>query len=293
VPETVTFEDVLRAGEQWLQDNVPEDLLRQLQERFDPEQAQQFLREFQRRFQGDYVIDLAAWKAAARALIPVLEGQEQTRPYAAWLKARLDYFEVANEFRLSSPSPQPKPGQKPVPPPNPAPEAERKLWRRQVEQRPAPRGADVYVHRLKPVFTAEKVPPQLVWLAEVESAFEPRARSPAGAAGMFQLMPATAQRFGLSLKPRDQRLDPVTSGRAAAQYLRALYGEFKDWRVALAAYNAGEGRVRSLLTRNKTRRYDPIATKLPAETQMYVPKVEAVVQRREGVLLGDLRLPSG
>jgi len=135
------------------------------------------------------------------------------------------------------------------------------------------------------------VPPELVWIAEVESSFDPRARSPAGAAGLFQLMPATAQRFGLrSSWPWDQRLKPEPSARAAAQYLSFLHGKFKDWRLALAAYNAGEGTVQDLLTRRKAHSYDAIARELPAETQMYVPKVEAILLRREGVRLAELRL---
>ena len=63
----------------------------------------------------------------------------------------------------------------------------------------------------------------------------------------------------------------------------------KDWRLALAAYNAGEGTVDKLLAGRKTKTYDTIATRLPAETQMYVPRVEATVLRREGVRVGRLR----
>src|SRR5213078_1255012 len=108
----------------------------------------------------------------------------------------------------------------------------------------------------------------------------PRARSPAGAAGLFQLMPATARRYGLkTVWPRDERLQPEPSARAAAQYLQYLHLRFKDWRLALAAYNAGEGTVQELLTSQKTVSYDAIAARLPAETQMYVPKIEATLFR--------------
>ena len=102
---------------------------------------------------------------------------------------------------------------------------------------------------LKPVFADEQAPSELVWIAEVESSFDPQARSPAGAAGLFQLMPATARRFGLKTWPLDQRLNPEKSARAAAKYLDYLHGRFKDWRLALAAYNAGEGTVQKLLHR--------------------------------------------
>ena len=128
----------------------------------------------------------------------------------------------------------------------------------------------------------------MVWLAEVESSFDARVRSPAGAAGLFQLMPATAKSYGLKTSPSDQRLQPEDSARAAAKYLGHLHGQFKDWRLALAAYNAGEGTVQKLLERHKARTFDAIATHLPAETQMYVPKVEATLLRREGVELSRL-----
>jgi membrane-bound lytic murein transglycosylase D len=148
-----------------------------------------------------------------------------------------------------------------------------------------------YVPELKPIFTAQKIPPELVWVAEVESSFDRRALSPAGAAGLFQLMPDTAKRFGLSLWPRDQRFQPEPSATASAQYLKYLYDRFKDWRLALAAYNAGEGTVQKLLDRYKTDSYDDIAEHLPAETQMYVPRVEAVLLQREGANLEQLSAP--
>ena len=63
------------------------------------------------------------------------------------------------------------------------------------------------------------------------------------------------------------------------------------WRLALAAYNSGEGTVQNLLKRHKATTYDAIASHLPAETQMFVPKVEATLQRREGMKLADLPPP--
>ena len=148
-------------------------------------------------------------------------------------------------------------------------------------------GADC-VPRLKQIFADEKLPPQLVWVAEVESSFNPAARSPAGAAGLFQLMPATARALNLALRPRDERLQMEKSARAAARHLRHLGEHFGDWRLALAAYNAGENRVDQLLKQSKMRTFDAIAARLPVETQMYVPKVEATLRKREGLTLADL-----
>ena len=89
----------------------------------------------------------------------------------------------------------------------------------------------------------------------------------------------------------DEREDPEQSAHAAAKHLNHLYTRFKDWRLAIAGYNAGEGTVQNLLKRYNARSFDAIATHLPAETQMYVPKVEATVLRREGLRLAQLGQP--
>ncbi|HEY4984357.1 MAG TPA: lytic transglycosylase domain-containing protein, partial [Verrucomicrobiae bacterium] len=239
----------------------------------------------------DYVVDIAALRQTARTVLPLLESREETQPYAAWLRARMDYLDVADEIRLTIPPPKVETNQPPQPVPNPTPQKERDIWVRKVSSRPWPAPAKEYVPELKPIFAAQKIPPELVWVAEVESSFDRRARSPAGAAGLFQLMPATAKRFGLSLWPRDQRFQPEPSATASAQYLKYLHDHFKDWRLALAAYNAGERTVQKLLDRYKTRSYDVIAEHLPAETQMYVPRVEATLWQREGAKLEQLSAP--
>ena len=178
--------------------------------------------------------------------------------------------------------------QPPPLPPNPAPQPEGGIGKENLAQRPWPEGAKSYVERLKPLFSAQNVPPELVWIAEVESSFDPGARSRAGAAGLFQLMPATAKRFGLRCWPLDQRLAPEKSAGAAAKYLQHLHTHFNDWQLALAAYNAGEGAVDRLLQQLKAASFDAIAPYLPAETQMYVPRIAATLLRREGVTLSQL-----
>jgi membrane-bound lytic murein transglycosylase D len=194
--------------------------------------------------------------------------------------------------RLMAVSPVPRPPATPsLRRENPAPEAVRSVWARQLAGRDWPAGARQWVPKLKPVFVAEGVPAELVWLAEVESGFDPRARSPAGAVGLYQLMPVTARSLGLGSFPLDQRKSPEKSSRAAAQYLRQLYGQFGDWPLALAAYNAGPTRVRSLLTAHGASTFGGIARRLPVETQLYVPKFDAVLQLREGRALKDLRPP--
>jgi membrane-bound lytic murein transglycosylase D len=289
---TVTLPEMIQGVQQWAQENLDTNVLNTLSEA-DERAVQQFFHDLQRRFQGDYVVDLAALRQTARTVLPLLESREETQPYAAWLKAQMDYLEVADEIRLTIPPPNVETNQPPQPVPNPPPQYEREIWVRKVSGSPWPALAKEYVPELKPIFTAQKIPPELVWVAEVESSFDRRALSPAGAAGLFQLTPDTAKRFGLSLWPRDQRYQPEPSATASAQYLKYLYDHFKDWRLALAAYNAGEGTVQKLLDRYKTRSYDAIAEHLPAETQMYVPRVEAVLLQREGAKLDQLSAPQG
>jgi peptidoglycan lytic transglycosylase D len=285
-----TLDDVLRSAEEWAQENLDEEVLRTLQEG-DRQKVKEMLDRLQKEFQGQYVLDLAALRDAVKALIPLLEQYEETFPLALWLKPRLDYFDVANDFRSNIPVPKTKPGEPAKPAPNPLPQSEREIWIHKLVDRPWPPGSAPYVSRLKPIFAAQRVPKELIWIAEVESGFDPRARSPAGAAGLFQLMPATAKRYGLHRWPFDQRYKPDDSATAAAHYLRDLHARFKDWRLALAAYNAGEGTVEKLLQNKKDRTFDAIAPRLPAETQLYVPKVEATLLRREGLKLSQLRAP--
>ena len=287
----VLDDDLVQSAEQWARDNLDDDALGVL-ENLDREKAREFFAEIQRRFQGQYVLDLASLRDTAHVILPLLESHEETLPYAEWLKARLDYLDVADEFRLIIPPPKVAPGQPLKPAPNPLPQKEREIWISKISERRWPDSSKPYVLRLKPIFAAEKVPPELVWLAELESLFDPRARSPAGAAGMFQLMPGTAKRYGLRTWPLDQRLNPETSARAAAKCLAHLHSRFKDWRLTLAAYNAGERTVQDLLVRRKARTFDDIAGSLPAETQMYVPRFEAILLRREGTKISELRPPA-
>ena len=282
---------VMDAAQQWATNNLDDSVLRALSD-VDQTKVQDFLNQFQADLQGEQVLDLGQLKATATAMLPLLEAHEQTQPYAAWLRERLDYFDVADQLATHAPPPpKPVPGQPAPVRPDPTYQAEQTIWIQKVAPRPWPKGAAEVVPGLKKIFAGEHVPPALVWLAEVESGFDRRARSPAGAAGMFQLMPATAKQYGLSLWPRDQRQQTDPAARAAARYLRQLHGQFGDWRLVLAAYNAGAGTVQKLLDRYHTHGFERIAPHLPAETQLYVPKIAATIQHREGLDLGALKVP--
>ena len=282
---TTVLDQLGQAAEQWARENMDENVLKAL-ETVDPGQAESLLADLNRSLKGESVYDMVRLKGTATALLPHLQKYEGTRPYASWLQAHLDYLDAAEQLRKRN---QTQPG---VPPANPTPDQQKTVWDKQLEKRPMPPRAQTYVPRLKPIFISQGAPAELVWLGEIESSFDPSARSPAGAVGLYQLMPATAKSLGLSLSPRDERLEAEKNSRAAAKYLRYLYNRFGDWRLALAAYNAGETRVNKLLTQYRTRSYSAIASKLPAETQMYVPKFEATLQKREGIPVTSLRLPA-
>lgn len=286
--DVLSLDDLIQSGQRLADEHLDPRAVEVIRQKVDPAQANQLLRDLQKRFQGEYVVDVARVRGTAQALLPVLESMPATRPYAGWLRPRMDYFDVADQLEVTVPPPQP--GKPASPKSNPSAEQERRAWTVEVAGTPTPKGAASWVPKLKPLFRGQRVPQELVWVAEVESSFDPRALSPVGAAGLYQLMPATAQSLGLKLTPQDERLSGEKNARAAAGYLRQLYPKFRDWRLTLASYNAGPGRVGELLKQRGARTFDQIAPYLPAETQMYVPRIEAVIQRREGKAL--LRLPA-
>nr|WP_315184253.1 transglycosylase SLT domain-containing protein [uncultured Albidiferax sp.] len=123
------------------------------------------------------------------------------------------------------------------------------------------------------------MPTELALLPYIESAFNPQAVSSAKAAGMWQFMPATGNYFELKQNIfRDDRRDVLASTRAALDYLQKLYGMFGDWQLALAAYNWGEGSVSRAIARNQKAGLGITYSELnmPAETRLYVPKLQAV-----------------
>jgi membrane-bound lytic murein transglycosylase D len=275
-------DDLIQSVEQWAQENL-DDSVSQALPQLDRDRVRAFFAALEKQFEGTNIYRLAPLRDSASQIIPFLQQYEETAPFAAWLQTRLDYLDVAQQLEKQVTVTTGPPLQ-----------LERDTWIKMLEKRPLSPVAQKYVPRLKPIFAAQRMPAELVWLAEVESSFDPKARSPAGAAGMFQLMPDTARSQGLSVSLlRDDRFDPDKSARAAAERLRQLHHHFGNWRLALAAYNAGEARVDGLLKKSKTRSFDAIAYRLPAETQMYVPKVEATLRRREGITLDDLKMPRG
>ncbi len=268
-----------------------------------PAEWQQFWTGIESSLHSESLDEMAWMLPEVKAALGLLDQVPSARPYADWLRQRLDYFEMASEVLQEeeevAPPPRKPEGKprivtpkKPVPPSPPSPQkravsnkkaADLGKWEKKLASRPAPKNAAQLVPGLKRVFRAEGIPEALVWMAEVESSFDPAARSPVGATGLFQFMPATAKRFGLQVSPTDERLQPNRIALAAAKYLKFLHRRFGSWPLAMAAYNAGEGRVGGLLSKHKATTFDQIADKLPLETRMYVPKIIATVKLREGV----------
>jgi len=131
------------------------------------------------------------------------------------------------------------------------------------------------------VFKEEGVPTDLVWLAQVESGWDPYALSRAGAKGIWQFVPSTGARYGLTQNYWiDERSNPEKSTRAAARYLKWLSNRYQgNWSLALAAYNTGEANVDAAITRSGSRDFWHLhrSGHLARETRNYVPAILAVV----------------
>ena len=136
-----------------------------------------------------------------------------------------------------------------------------------------------YLFHIVEELERRQMPTELALLPFIESAFNPQAVSSAKAAGMWQFMPATGKYFDLKQNAfKDDRRDVLASTRAALDYLQKLHRMFGDWHLALAAYNWGEGSVGRAIARNKKEGLGTgyLDLNMPAETRLYVPKLQAV-----------------
>ncbi len=143
-----------------------------------------------------------------------------------------------------------------------------------------------YLAYARKAFRDRGMPEELACLAIVESGYNPNAVSPVGAAGAWQFMPYTGMKYGLNQDWwMDERRDPYKSAEAAADYLKKLHGDFNDWHLAVAAYNAGEGKIGRALEKTGARTFFALKEKnhlldekaqLREETKQYVPRFLAV-----------------
>ncbi|WP_158269722.1 lytic transglycosylase domain-containing protein [Desulfonatronum sp. SC1] len=147
------------------------------------------------------------------------------------------------------------------------------IWLKRSEQ---------FLPEVRDIFAEYGIPHDLIYLPFLESGYNPMAYSRAGAGGMWQFMPRTGESFGMTFDWWiDQRRCPRLSTHAAAAYLSRLYNMFDDWYLALAAYNAGEGRISRAMQRSGTDNYFDLASinnLLANETRHYVPKFMAILK---------------
>lgn len=289
-------DDLYNTGKQLFDQFAPQEI----KDQYDfpsKEQWDEFVVRFQRALDNNSLEGLAANGSEARSALAAVRSLPGCEGYADWLTLRLDEAEGAAQ--ASKPAAKPSPAVPSLRPEQVVPYLD--LWLGRVRNRPIPIRAAALMPKLRDAFIAEGVPSELAWIAEAESSFNPEASSPSGARGLFQLTPATAKANGLSIFLPDERTDPVASARAAARLLHQLYTRFGSWPLALAGYNAGEGRVGRLLASRSETTFAGISSLLPAETRMYVPKVLALIEIRAGTTLEKLgvnvregsRSPSG
>lgn len=142
-----------------------------------------------------------------------------------------------------------------------------------------------YRDNIKKVLRKKGLPEDLVWLAMIESGFEPSARSPVGAVGLWQFMPETGKIYGLQQdRWADMRMSLSVSTEAAADFLADLHRRFGSWDLAMAGYNMGYGGVLTAVRRYNTNDFwalSKLEGSFPWETTLYVPKIlaAAVVAR--------------
>jgi membrane-bound lytic murein transglycosylase D len=133
-----------------------------------------------------------------------------------------------------------------------------------------------YINTMKEILVQEGLPKELVFLPLIESGFNPNAYSRSRAVGPWQFVASTAKKYGLTINWWiDERRDPIKSTEAAARYLKDLYEMFNSWHLAMAAYNAGEGKVLKALSKTREDDHWILLQKkrhLKRETREYVPK---------------------
>lgn len=289
-PAPVSPDDLYEVGQQLFDQYAPPEIKEQYAFP-SKDEWDRFAARLQHALDNNSLEDLAEFEPEARSALAALRALPGYEDYADWLALRIDEIEAAKQAVAQARAPTAGPPGVLRPPASRIPHYS--LWLARERGRPVPAGAAALIPVLRAAFAAEGVPPELAWLAEAESTLNPSARSPAGARGLFQLMPETAHALGLSTFLPDDRTDPEKSAHATARLLRTLYARFGSWPLALAAYNAGEGRVSRLLESSGASDFAGLAASLPAETRMYVPKVCALVAVRTGRSVEELRPARG
>jgi membrane-bound lytic murein transglycosylase D len=231
---------------------------------------------------------LAVLSAAPRADAPVdpvtaalivdVFGSTQT-PSTGWDLSNIDHARVDSWVRTFSTNPKVR--------------SNFVVW---LERKPK------YESMISAKLTERDMPQDLIYLAMIESGFNPKAKSPAAAGGLWQFISETGKRYGLTVNKKvDERNQPEKATEAALSYLSDLHDRFGSWYLAAAAYNTGENRVGRIMRevtgseKGTDADYYRISSRLPKETQDYVPMMIAAARiskdpARYGFDAGDVAL---
>jgi membrane-bound lytic murein transglycosylase D len=164
------------------------------------------------------------------------------------------------------------------------------IYRARIDTRLLVGASTVYFPIFEHYLDLYGLPQELKYLAAWESKLNPTAASPVGARGLWQMMPATARKYGLTVNSRvDERLDSHKSTEAAVLYLADLYEIFGDWTLVSAAYNCGEGRVLKAVKTGGNKDYWKLRRYLPRETMHYVPAILATTYAMQYYHFYDIR----
>ncbi len=136
----------------------------------------------------------------------------------------------------------------------------------------------MFMRMARRIFKEEGIPENVAWLGQVESAWKPSALSWAAASGLWQFIPGTGSRYGLSRNAYvDERNSFDEATRASAKYLKFLYNRYGNWELAIAGYNCGEGNIDRAIRRAGVANFWAAYPYLPKETRDYVPNILAVI----------------
>jgi len=154
--------------------------------------------------------------------------------------------------------------------------------------------ASVLLYHVLEEVERRKLPTEIALLPMIESAYNPQAYSRSHASGMWQFMPSTGRHYGLRQDFwHDERRDVLAATDAALDYLQRLHRRFGNWKLALAAYNWGQGNLSRAIAENRAKglptSYESLA--LPAETRQYLPKLQAVKNIIANPQRFDIKLP--
>ena len=136
-----------------------------------------------------------------------------------------------------------------------------------------------YGNYMGDILKEKGLPPELIYVAMVESGLNAHVRSTAGAVGYWQFIPSTARLYNLKINSQtDERKDFMLSTQAASNYYKDLYNQFKDWSLSMASYNCGGSCVSKAIKRHGAHNFWTLAGRkaLPRETRSYVPKIIAM-----------------